>query len=126
MCLSEFRRLTRVKPCPAVEKLRLAYSRSLRKNPRPLPGLSDYRYPDYWNPLLFLGPPNCTSERDLILCLGEFRCLTRVKPCPAVEKPSLADGRHHGVFSGPVLLEVTNTKLVPIGNRRIHTILDRY
>ena len=69
--------LTRVNPFPAVEKLRLADGQSLRKNPRPLPGLTDYGYPDYWNPHIFLGSPGCTSERDIILCLSELRRLTQ-------------------------------------------------
>ena len=51
-----------------------------------------------WKPVplestIFLGSPDYISERDLIRCPSELRCLTRVKSCPSVEKLGLADGR---------------------------------
>ena len=100
LCLSEFRRLVRVKPCPAVEKLRLADGRSLRKNPRPLPGLSDYGYPDYWNPHLSLSVLQTVLPSGILFCAqvssGAWHGWNRVQPLKSLGW-QMVDS--HGVLS---------------------------
>ena len=65
---------------------------------------------------IFLGHPDYTSERDLILCSSELRRLTRVKPCPHVEAWVGGWSTPTEYFSGPVS---TRTSFLPdlVGRR---------
>ena len=126
-CPSELRCLTRVKACPSVEKLGLADGQSPRSI-QDCPRVSLLWKPVPLESTIFLGSPDYISERDLIRCPSELRCLTRVKACPSVEKLGLADGRiPRSIFldpfylSVPVPVPVPGSKSVPDSARRVRS-----
>ena len=73
-----------------------------------------------WKPVplestIFLGSPDYISERDLIRCPSELRCLTRVKACPSVEKLGLAGGRlPRSIVLDPFYLYCSSSSQVPV------------